>query len=174
MYILDISPWRKRSTSVLAVLARQASNFESLRGQGSKNSRPLYLPIASAPISSKHTWHSSTAFLISGCLLFPSFLSSINWYLSMHYVKRSGFSTRNDRLAEMRQALYVTLTLPPLYRPRRRRRRGSNLKRDILRQLESVRSLWCLFNLYNVQVQHKLHNNKNAVCCIQDGTKLQL
>lgn len=80
--------------------------------------------------------HSSS---LAVCFFLLSFLRSTDTYRCT--MKRSGFSTRNDRLAKMRQALYVTLTLPPLYRPRRRRRRGSNLKQDILRQLESVRSL---------------------------------
>lgn len=103
-------PCRKCSVRALADLARQLSILQSLLEQGSKNSNPLYLPMACTPISNEHAHTNKMLFIV------------VFGFRSLAPVcRRSPNLLRVDRISPRGMTdgqgcakPYSTLTLPPL------------------------------------------------------------
>lgn len=122
--------------STLADLARQASSLGSLLEHGSKNSKPLYLPIAPTPISSEHA-HSNTALFMFSAVattsyvqasvsFLPACLSSFSRHGQLRgrrwTHKPTGFLDVEWSAGRDAPGLITPWHCPPLYRPRVRRR----------------------------------------------------
>lgn len=103
-----ISPWRKCSVRTLTDLARQLSTLWSLLEQGSKNSKPLYLPIACTLINNEHEHNNRP---ISRVVIVVDSIS-VDVTEQLDRISPRGMTDEQGWAKP-----YSTLTLPPLCLP---------------------------------------------------------